>query len=111
MLASGLPTISLRTGAGTCYYRCVLSAMKYLLKRRGVPKAAIKQLTFVIRQKYVEVRTSRVCCTIPGVCTPDARRKTQVCLRVCTCADLRLAAEDLLLHKFTSLHAPVASPA
>ena len=51
-----LPTISLRTGAGTCYYRCVLSAMKYLLKRRGVPKAAIKQLTFVIRQKYVEVR-------------------------------------------------------
>ena len=62
MLASGLhssptvPTISLRTGAGTCYYRCVLSAMKYLLKRRGVPKAAIKQLTFVIRQKYVEVR-------------------------------------------------------
>jgi hypothetical protein len=40
--------------AGTCYYRCVLSAMKYLLKRKGVPKAAIKQLTYVVRQKYVE---------------------------------------------------------
>ena len=37
---------------------------------------------------------------IPRVCTSDARRQTQVCLRVCTCADLRLAAEDLLLHKF-----------
>ena len=40
--------------AGTCYYRCVLSCMKYLLKRKGVPKAAIKQLTYVVRQKYLE---------------------------------------------------------
>ena len=82
MLASGLPTISLRTGAGTCYYRCVLSAMKYLLKRRGVPKAAIKQLTFVIRQKYVEVRN------LPSLefarRTPGARRKP-ACLHVRGC--------------------------
>ncbi len=47
-------TLETSQRAGTCYYRCVLSCLKYLLKRKGVPNAAIKQLTYAVRQKYLE---------------------------------------------------------
>eukprot|EP00968_Pinguiococcus_pyrenoidosus_P028397 scaffold7820_cov496-Pinguiococcus_pyrenoidosus.AAC.1 len=43
-----------RQRAGFCYYRCVLSAVKYLLHRDGIALAARKQLTLAIRLGFLE---------------------------------------------------------
>jgi len=35
--------------AGTCYYRCILTCLRYLLKSDGLSKNQQKQLFYVLR--------------------------------------------------------------
>jgi len=39
--------------SGTCYYRCVLTVLRYLLKCDGIAKAQRKQLLYVVRLAYL----------------------------------------------------------
>jgi hypothetical protein len=41
--------------SGTCYYRCILTALRYLMKRRGFSKLQQKQLFVQIRSGYLSV--------------------------------------------------------
>jgi hypothetical protein len=75
--------------AGTCYYRCVLAAARYLLKRRGIPKAAIKQLTYVVRQKFVVGIERALVREAPSVLDESHHRLVQISLQQTALASLK----------------------
>lgn len=39
--------------AGTCYYRCVLACVRYLLRLQGHSKLQVKDVTLAIRREYM----------------------------------------------------------
>ena len=41
--------------AGFCYFKCVSAVLDYSLKRRGLDRVQLKQLTFALRLSFAEV--------------------------------------------------------
>ena len=39
--------------SGVCYYRCILAAMRYSMRRLGLSQNHVKQMLHVIRRGYV----------------------------------------------------------
>ena len=75
--------------AGNCYYKSVLECLRYLLRREGLPRPAVKQLFFCLRREYAEMAAEDLCCLQAfksrfGPATPLHDPSDLPMLRLCT---------------------------